>query len=236
MGVDTSADRVYPDLAFALPSPPVPDTTTGAVGVGVMAFRGRNSDREHAEELHARYLSAMKRFVRWLVESGRPVRLFTGDRADEAVVAEVLADLRDHPPAGGPPTVIADPVDSLEDLMRELAHVDTVVATRYHNVLCALKMSRPTVSIGYAAKHDALMADMGLAGFCESARSVDVERLIEQFSELENRSAELRRTLVRRNRANEILLERQFGELSSVLFGEDPHDDDRRSSEMSRST
>ena len=75
--------------------------------------------------------------------------------------------------------------------MQQLASVDTVVATRYHNVLCALKLAKPTLSIGYAPKFDALMAEMGLAEFCQSARSLDVDRLIKQFTELESRSAQL---------------------------------------------
>ena len=83
--------------------------------------------------------------------------------------------------------------------MRAMAPVGTVVATRYHNVMCALKLSKPTMSIGYAAKHDVLMADMGLSEFCQSARSLDVGRLIEQFTELESRSAQLRRTMAERN-------------------------------------
>ena len=37
------------------------------------------------------------------------------------------------------------------------------------------------------------MAEMGLAEFCQSARSLDVDRLIEQFTELESRSAQLGR-------------------------------------------
>ena len=35
------------------------------------------------------------------------------------------------------------------------------------------------------------MADMGLAEFCQFASSLDVDRLIEQFTELESRSAQL---------------------------------------------
>ena len=72
--------------------------------------------------------------------------------------------------------------------MREMAPVGTVVAIRYHNVICALKLCKPTISIGYATKHDLLMADMGLSEFCQFANTLDVDRLIEQFTELESRS------------------------------------------------
>ena len=54
----------------------------------------------------------------------------------------------------------------------------TFVGARYHNVASALRVSRPTISIGYSAKHQALMADMGLAEFCQSACvTLDVDLL-----------------------------------------------------------
>jgi polysaccharide pyruvyl transferase WcaK-like protein len=102
--------------------------------------------------------------------------------------------------------------------MQRLAAVDTVVATRYHNVLCALKLAKPTLSIGYAAKFEALMAEMGLAEFCQSARSLDLDRLIKQFTELENRSVKLQQTLLESNAAKVRLLDHQFATLSAVLF------------------
>ena len=46
--------------------------------------------------------------------------------------------------------------------MAQMAAVDTVVATRYHNVICALKLCKPTLSVGYAAKNDAADGGMGL--------------------------------------------------------------------------
>ncbi|MFE5581795.1 polysaccharide pyruvyl transferase family protein, partial [Kitasatospora sp. NPDC056531] len=95
MGVDTARDEVYPDLAFALPAPttpPVaaPSDTPGKVCVGVMDFHGGNDDRARAAEIHRRYLDGTTRFVRALVEDGRPVRLLTGDEVDASVVAAIL--------------------------------------------------------------------------------------------------------------------------------------------------
>ena len=82
----------------------------------------------------------------------------------------------------------------------------------------ALKLSKPTLSIGYAAKHNALMADMGLSEFCQSARSLDVDRLIEQFKELESSSRQLRQTMLERNAEKARRLDYQFAELSKLLF------------------
>ncbi|MEU1191403.1 polysaccharide pyruvyl transferase family protein [Streptomyces sp. NPDC005859] len=218
MGVDTARDEVYPDLAFALPTPraSAPSSPPGPVCVGVMDFHGGNDDRARAEEIHRRYLDGTTRFVRALVEDGRPVRLLTGDECDAPVVAAIL-DAVDSP------LVTAAEAASLADLMKEMAAADTVVATRYHNLICALKVGTPTLALSYAAKSDALMAQMGLAAYCHPAREVDTDRLLEQFRELEKRSAELRRTLTERNLAAAQRLQHQFTALTTALFPATDH-------------
>jgi polysaccharide pyruvyl transferase WcaK-like protein len=102
---------------------------------------------------------------------------------------------------------------------RTIQPAGSVVAIRYHNVLCALKLGKPTIAIGYSPKHAALMTDMGLPGFCEPVSSLDVDQLIERFTELERRSAELRQILAERNAVNSERLDDQFAELSAVLRG-----------------
>ncbi|MEV6672547.1 polysaccharide pyruvyl transferase family protein [Streptomyces sp. NPDC051162] len=213
MGVDTARDEVYPDLAFALPTPRAGASSgpPGLVCVGVMDFHGSDDDRSRAEEIHRRYLDGTTRFVRALVDDGRPVRLLTGDEVDRPVVAAIL-DAVDSPlvTAAGPA--------SLADLMEETAAAGTVVATRYHNLICALKAGTPTLALSYAAKSDALMDRMGLAAYCHPAREVDADRLLEQFRALEKRSAELRQTLAERNLVASRQLEAQFAELTAALF------------------
>ncbi|AZQ38375.1 hypothetical protein EJ357_37065 [Streptomyces cyaneochromogenes] len=214
MGVDTARDEVYPDLAFALPTPSAsapPSGRPGQVCVGVMDFHGGNDDRARAEGIHRRYLDGTTRFVRALVEDGRPVRLLTGDECDAPVVAAIL-DAVDSP------LVTAAQATSLADLMKETAAADTVVATRYHNLVCALKAGTPTLALSYAAKSDALMARMGLDTFCHPAREVDADQLLAQFRALEKRSAELRRTLAERNLVAVRQLRDQFAELTAALF------------------
>lgn len=216
MGVDVSADAVYPDLAFALPTP-MAEACPGSVGVGVMTYQGGNDDRHRSAEIFDAYVAAMQGFVRWLVDDGRQVRLFTGDKEDDAVVADILADLAEWRPAAAS-QVVATQATTLPELLEQMAEVDTVVATRFHNVLCALKVGKPTVSVGYAAKNDVLMAAMGLGEFCQQARAVDLDRLIEQFREVERRRDELTDTIAERNRANADGIARQFADLSAALF------------------
>ena len=133
---------------------------------------------------------------------------------------EVIAYLRAHRPQLGPSQIVAEPVSSIDELMRQIASVDTVVASRFHNVLCALMLAKPTLSVGYAAKFDVLMEEVGMAEFCQSAHSVDVDRLIEQFTELESRSTQLQQMIMERTAANARLLDHQFATLSALLFGQ----------------
>jgi polysaccharide pyruvyl transferase WcaK-like protein len=214
----TAQDHVYPDLVFGIPAPPYDPGDPQTVGVGVMAYYGANDDRKQADEIYVSYVEKMKSFVRWLVDSGRTIRLLVGDTSDDSVVQEILTDLRAHRPNLEASRVVAEPVSSFAELTRAMAPAGIVVATRYHNVMCALKLSKPTLSIGYAAKNDVLMADMGLSEFCQSARSLDVGRLIEQFTELESRSAQLRQTMQEHNMAKARLLDDQFATLSARLF------------------
>ncbi|WP_328861981.1 polysaccharide pyruvyl transferase family protein [Streptomyces sp. NBC_00306] len=216
MGVDTARDEIYPDLAFALPTPPAggPDGLSvppGPVCVGVMDFHGSNDDRARSEEIHRSYLDGTTRFVRALAEDGRPVRLLTGDACDAPVVAAIL-DAVDSP------LVTAAEAATLADLMKEMAAAETVVATRYHNLICALKVGTPTLALSYAAKSDALMDRMGLDAYCHQAREVDADRLLEQFRELEKQSAELRHILAERNLVAARQLEDQFIALTAALF------------------
>ncbi len=220
-GLDVSADRIYPDLAFALPVDGRNQPDPQSVGVGVMAYFGSNADRAHADEIYAAYIDGMKRFVRALVDQGRTVRLIVGDTngSDDGALQEILADLKASRPDLRPGQVVAEPVVTFADVMREMAQVSYVVATRFHNIVAALMLSRPTIAISYSPKHDALMADMGVGEFCQPAKAIEEDELIGKLTELEKRSAEIHLTLAEHNAANVALLNEQFGRLSGVLFG-----------------
>lgn len=219
-GLDTSQDHVYPDLAFGIKTPPYKPGNAQVVGVGVLAYYGTNDDRKAANELHASYLEKMKIFTRWLIDSGRSIRFFVGETngSDNSVVQEILADLRICRPELDESRVVAEPVSSFTELMRAMEPVGTVVATRYHNVICSLKLSKPTISVGYSPKNNVLMAEMGLHEFCQDIDALDVDLLIKQFRELEDRSAELRPAITECCDAKARHLEREFAELSALLF------------------
>jgi polysaccharide pyruvyl transferase WcaK-like protein len=222
-GLDVTGDPVYPDLAFSIPVPPPDSGDSRVVALGVMDYHGSNDDRRHADEIYAAYIEPLKSFVDWLIDDGRQVRVVIGDTnsSDERAVRDILAHVRAGRPGLDPGQVVALPVSSFSEVMAAIGPAGIVVATRFHNVVCALRLCKPTIALGYGPKFTALMADMGLADFCQSTKSLDVDRLIAQFTDLERRQAQVREILIDRNGAYEQLLSDQFARLSAILFGAD---------------
>ncbi|HVX37306.1 MAG TPA: polysaccharide pyruvyl transferase family protein [Hyphomicrobium sp.] len=184
IGFDTGIDRVYPDVAFALPEPSGASETSAegapvAVAVGIMYYNGWRSD-DASERIYKSYLAKMRHFLSWLTEEGYPVRIIMGDGIDQSTLDSFLT----APTNQAEPSLKGQTAETLHDVMSQIATTDVVVATRYHNVVCALKLGRPVLSIGYAAKNDELMADMGLAEFCQRIETLDVDELISQFRKL----------------------------------------------------
>ncbi|MDX6238991.1 MAG: hypothetical protein QOG10_3806 [Kribbellaceae bacterium] len=224
MGVDTSRDEVYPDLAFALPTPSADnhradeEREVRTVGVGVMEYHGTYVDRREADDIYATYVAKLTTFVQWLVDEGYQVRLFTGDAADEPVASAVTSGVRRSRPELADGRIVTEFAPSLSGLLERMSMMDVVVATRFHNVLGALKLAKPTISIGYSSKNDMLMKGMGQEEFCQPIRTLDVPRLIEQFRTLEKSGAQLKCHLLETNERYGELLDQQYAVLSQRLF------------------
>jgi polysaccharide pyruvyl transferase WcaK-like protein len=198
LGIDTRSDPVYPDLVFKLPLGPAADRKARqpiAIGVGVMEYCGWEyvtvEQRTHSLIYHE-YISKITLYIRSLLDQGYVVRLLIGELADLRAVEDIVGKLKERrfrPAALAPPTVeagqlIAEPIRSLDDVITQIARTDIVVASRYHNVVCALRMARPTISIGYETKNDAVMTKLGLGGFCQRISDLDVTKLQSQTQEL----------------------------------------------------
>jgi polysaccharide pyruvyl transferase WcaK-like protein len=199
IGFDTRNDAIYPDVALKLPSPPSTHLQRRdgnlTVGVGVMAYYGWRADPNRGAMIYNVYLKKLTQFVLWLLDQGHHVRVLVGETTDHRAVDDMMTMLRAERKALPPDRVIANPIQSLHDLMREISETDVVVATRFHNIVCALKLGRPTISLGYAKKNDVLMTEMGLEEFCQHVEQVDLDWLIEQFAALTANREKCERTI-----------------------------------------
>jgi polysaccharide pyruvyl transferase WcaK-like protein len=198
LGIDTGNEHVYPDLVFKLPAPlaarGVSQGNPITIGVGLMNHNGWREGHHSGSDptIYQTYIEKMGRFVNSLLDRGYRVRLLTGETVDERAVRDIgrIAKASGHELIDGilpPPEakqLIMEPINSLHDVMRQINDTDIVVATRFHNVICALKLARPTISIGYESKNDAVMSDFGLNQFCQSIETLDLKQLELQLTEL----------------------------------------------------
>jgi len=223
IGLDTRNDAVYPDIAFKLSAPSSTrrqDAKDGplTVGVGVMAYHGWRNDGASGAAIYEAYLEKITNFVLWLLDRGHPVRILMGATGDRRAVADVVTRVGAARPNLPQDRLVADPVGSLHDLMRQIGQTDVIVATRFHNVVCALKLGKPIVSLGYADKNNVLMAEMGVGRFCQHIERLDLDLLIEQFTELVADRKSYEQRIRSANLAYQERLEHQDSLLASRLL------------------
>jgi polysaccharide pyruvyl transferase WcaK-like protein len=189
IGIDTRDDPLFPDLAFTLPSPErvAQEKANGhplTVGVGIMSYYGWRGEVKTGAAVHEKYIAEIARFVRWLLDSGYHIRLLTGDVGDKPAVDKVMTLATSDRPQSFRDRVIAEDARSLSDIMRQIAETDILIASRFHNLVCALKLGLPAISISYAKKNDELLREVGLGEFRQNIEELDTGLLIRQFTKL----------------------------------------------------
>lgn len=187
--LDVSNDHVSADIAFSLPpaTEELRDCRGENVGIGVMTYRGWRKRAVEGDAIYQNYLRKMIAIIEGLQRKGRQVRLLTGDTGDLEAARDLQRLLNKHAYRD----VIFEPVQSLHDVMQQIAKTDIVIASRYHNIVCALSMGRPAISLGYAKKNDALLNDTGLSEFSHHVETFNPQLLLSQVDSMFERKAEL---------------------------------------------
>jgi polysaccharide pyruvyl transferase WcaK-like protein len=178
IGVDESKSPVMPDVAFLLPADGADGKQAGAsvtVGLGVMNYRGWGADASNTA--YDDYIDKHAAFVEAVEARGHRVRLLIGQTTD-------MRSVRDLEKRLGRSLMEGKELGSFDDVEREIARTDIVVAARYHVLVAALNVGRPAISLTYAPKNDALVARAGLEGFRQDIDRIDLDLLVRQFEEL----------------------------------------------------
>jgi len=167
---------------------------------------------------YAAYLDKMCDFVAWLVEHGYSVRMLQGDAKYDGVVRRDLrAKLEERGLTYDRCSIVDVDTPSVEDLLAQIALSDVVISPRFHNLILALMLNKPAISISYDAKSDALLQSVGLGKYCQHMADLDVRLLIDQLLDLESRISEIRPLLSERVEEYRILLEEQYRLILSDL-------------------
>jgi polysaccharide pyruvyl transferase WcaK-like protein len=174
-------EAVAPDLVFAHPAATQADPEPGRFVVGVMAFYGRGDDPVRGAEVRRRYVSTMTDALAQVVDGPDHVVLVSGDRVDVEVAYELRAALLDARPDLGDDAVAVREFTTFTELTEEMARAELVIPSRFHNLICALRLGRPTVSLGYAQKNHHLMEELGLKKYSQEMEHVNTELLVAQI-------------------------------------------------------
>jgi polysaccharide pyruvyl transferase WcaK-like protein len=176
------ADAMSPDLAFAHSASTHVEPEPGHIVIGVLAYYGPSDDPVQGVAVRRRYVELMSDVVCRLTGAGDRVVLLGGDRVDTSVAQEIRdsvrrarRDLPDH-------AVTVRDVTTFTELTSELARAEAVVASRFHNLIAALRLARPTVSVGYAEKSAELMRAVGLTDFHQAIDDLDADKLMAQLT------------------------------------------------------
>ena len=197
----TNSDGIYPDLAFSLPEAVLPRDSDkrgkrSIVGLGLMLHASMYRTVGPAGVAYSAYLECLVAFARWLLARDYDVRLLIGEVSDMGASDEFRSLLKTSLGTYDEGRIIDQPALSLEQLLPQIAATDIVVATRFHNILLALVLNKPVISISFHHKCASLMAEMGLSDYCQDINHMNAGRLIEQFQDVE-RNAEKLKTVIR---------------------------------------
>ena len=137
IGFDATNDPVYPDLAFSLPTPTIPqgrqiNRGQPVIAVGVKNYRGQYGPtrlQHHADDIYRRYIDMVTTLVAWLLEHTYTVRLVFGDMSyDPPVLADLRKSLQERAVKYENHQLLDEPIKSQEALVLQLATCDIVVS------------------------------------------------------------------------------------------------------------
>jgi polysaccharide pyruvyl transferase WcaK-like protein len=179
---------VAPDLVFSLPAPSrreaAADGSPPVVGVGVMAYYGWGMDADTGKAVYRSYLDRLTQFTCLMLDDGHAVEVGIGDLSDRGAAADLVAAVRSARPDLADGSLAVAEIVELDDVLTWTARCDVVVATRFHNAICALMTGCPVVALGYSDKFIDLMVEMGLEKSQQHVESFDVARLADDVHEL----------------------------------------------------
>jgi polysaccharide pyruvyl transferase WcaK-like protein len=174
-------EAVAPDLAFAHPAPTSATPQPGRLVVGLMAYYGQGDDPIQGAGVRRRYVAKLAHAIAMVADAGDQVVLVGGDKVDAAVASDVRRAVLSAFPALPEDAVLIRDCATFSELTEEMRQAEVVIASRFHNLISALRLARPTISIGYADKNRHLMDALGVGGYCQDLKQLNARELVAQI-------------------------------------------------------
>jgi polysaccharide pyruvyl transferase WcaK-like protein len=226
IGLDQTNDPVYPDLAFSLQMPAMSqcrqnEHSNPIIAVGVKDYHGQYGSlprQSTANQVYRCYIDRMTALLAWLLEHSYTVRLVIGDMSyDNQVIADLQSALKARNVRYKDQQLIAEPIESLEELLNQLSSADIVVSPRFHNIVFSLLLNRPVIAISYHEKFSALLESPGLAAFNVPIDDADASTIIQKFCELQANRDELKRQIGQKTAEYRAALDEQYSHIFKML-------------------
>jgi polysaccharide pyruvyl transferase WcaK-like protein len=173
---------VHPDLTFVLPVPTASNTRSRHVAIGVMTYG--------AASVVTAYIEKVAEVILRLIDAGYTASLVVGDIADFPLADRIVASARARRPDLGSGVLLVDRADTFEGLLQAMGRADAVIASRFHNVVAALMMAKPVVSLSYADKNGRLLEAFGFADVDQPIDGFDVLRVVDDVGRVQQQSVE----------------------------------------------
>jgi polysaccharide pyruvyl transferase WcaK-like protein len=191
-GVDTLNDRVWPDVAFALPIPKHVGLSdhSRVVAIGVIEHYGKAGNSPAGLQVRDTYIARLARFALILLDRGFTIRILVADSADEGA-AQALATHLSGLSADTHGFVVMTPAHDISGLMNQMNDAAIVIASRYHNLIPAVMIGKPLIAVSHASKDEQLMHDLDLSCYVHNLEELEPEALAEQFAKAWKAKSEL---------------------------------------------
>jgi polysaccharide pyruvyl transferase WcaK-like protein len=211
----THNDAVCPDLAFSYDLPTAANDTQRThaetvVAVSPIAYLSRYGWPVEDAPIYERYFDELCVFIQELIRLGNLVILYSTDTCDRHVVADIVARLSKNKELEIEDRLSVAHCDTAADLLKELAHVDFVVASRLHGILLPNLLALPVLAISYDRKVDTYMNDMGMANYCLDIHKLEAESIMKAFQSLTLNSRDIIQNLANKKKDYARDLQTQF--------------------------
>ena len=218
------SDLVYPDLAFSLQRTLLPACQNvgkqrPVFGIGLKDYLGQEGVRDrHNNRIYRDYLNTLGDLVAWLCERDYMVRVIIGDVLyDSGVKQDFMESLHERGLMKKEGQIVDEPVLTVKELLSQIAAIDFLVTSRFHNLVLALMLNKPVVCLSDHTKLDSLMSEIGLTEYCLSLPNLDFDNLIDRLVKLEKNAEALRLYVKQKTEEYRKTLDEQYSLISKCV-------------------
>jgi polysaccharide pyruvyl transferase WcaK-like protein len=181
------ADNVYGLTlpAFPIDSRPFGSRSEFVVGIAPMAYCDPRLYWDKDQARYDRYIRTLAQFGAWLIRSQYRLRLLTTDIwFDSQALVDLEAAIKRELPSDITAWITCEPIAGIDELMAQLRQVDCVVTSKFHGVVFAHLMNKPTLALSHHPKVATLMNDLGLSEYHLDIQTFDIGIMRRAFSQL----------------------------------------------------